>query len=82
MNIRYVRHVTGNFIVTLPALNQRIAVLPAVMSRIVGTPPRAVLGQWDINELQAAKLGFLVNGHHPRITASHSEVNERELITA
>jgi hypothetical protein len=82
MNIRYFRHVTGNFIVSLPALNQRISVCPAVMHRVTGTPERAVLGSWEINAVQAAKLGFLVNGHHPRITVDTPEVNERDLVSA
>ncbi|WP_239613903.1 hypothetical protein [Cohnella mopanensis] len=83
MQIRYVRDPhTLSFIVSLPALGQKIAVLAPVMQRIVGVSPRAVLGSWSINTYQAAKLGFLVNGSHPVITADQSEVSERELILA
>ncbi|RED57182.1 hypothetical protein [Cohnella lupini] len=78
MTIRYYRHVTGNFIVNLIGMNQRISVSPAVMSRvIVGLSPRAVLGSAPVSLDEAATLGFLPSGHHTRL-----EVSERDLVIA
>lgn len=83
MQIRYARDpYTLNFIVSLPALNQRIIVLPDVMFRFVGVHPRAVLGSTTITPDVAAAIGFLVNGDHPAISFDRGEVTERDAVPA